>query len=66
MGYGLVVRIVVVVLARIASAILFTALLVWMVFIPIDVFRLQLLPPPLFATSIGGEHVCRHSHLYFK
>ena len=80
-GYGLVVGIVVVVLARIApeglearlaapwsasqpmgdliaSALLFTALLAWMVFIPIDVFRLQLLPPPSLAISIVGAVVC--------
>ena len=80
-GYGLVVAIAVVILARvapealearlaapasasqpmgdrIASALLFTALFAWLVFIPIDVFRLQLLVPPSLAISIVGAVVC--------
>ena len=81
MGYGLVVGIAVVVLARIApeglearlaapvsayqplgdriaSALLFAALFAWLVFVPIDVFRLELLAPPSLAISIVGAVVC--------
>ena len=43
---------------RIASALLFTAIVAWLVFIPIDVFRLELLAPPSLATSIVGAVVC--------
>jgi protein-S-isoprenylcysteine O-methyltransferase Ste14 len=43
---------------RIASALLFTALFAWLVFIPIDVFRLELLAPPSLAISIVGAVVC--------
>jgi protein-S-isoprenylcysteine O-methyltransferase Ste14 len=43
---------------RIASALLITALSVWLVFIPVDVFRLQLLSPPSLAMSTGGAVVC--------
>ncbi len=80
-GYGLVVGIALVVLARIApkglearlaapasasqpmgdriaSALLFTAIVAWLVFIPIDVFRLELLAPPSLAISIVGAVVC--------
>jgi len=80
-GYGLVVAITVVVLARIApeglearlaapasasqpmgdriaSALLFTAIFAWLVFFPIDVFRLGLLAPPSLAISIVGAVVC--------
>jgi len=39
---------------RIASAFLFVSLLAWLVFIPIDVFRLRLLPPPNLGVSMLG------------
>ncbi len=39
---------------RIATVLLAFALLGWMIFIPIDVFRLQLLPKPSFLVSVLG------------
>ena len=42
---------------RIAPSFLFLSLLAWVLFIPIDVFRLHLLPPPSFGVSVLGAAV---------
>lgn len=42
---------------RIATLLLILALIAWWVFIPIDVFRLRLLPPPSLLVSIIGAVV---------
>jgi protein-S-isoprenylcysteine O-methyltransferase Ste14 len=39
---------------RLVTPFLFASLLGWFAFIPIDVFRLRLLPPPLFQVSVLG------------
>jgi protein-S-isoprenylcysteine O-methyltransferase Ste14 len=39
---------------RVATAYLFISFIAWFVFIPVDVFRLQLLPPPHLAVSVAG------------
>jgi protein-S-isoprenylcysteine O-methyltransferase Ste14 len=39
---------------RVVSSFLFLSLFAWLIFIPIDVFRLRLLSPPLFEVSILG------------
>jgi hypothetical protein len=41
-------------IARVISLVLFLLLFAWFVFIPIDVFRLQLLPPPHLIVSVLG------------
>ena len=42
---------------RVATALLLLSIVVWWVFVPIDVFRLQLLPPPPLWVSILGAAV---------
>jgi protein-S-isoprenylcysteine O-methyltransferase Ste14 len=39
---------------RIATPLLIASLLAWLAFLPIDVFRLRLLPPPALAVSVAG------------
>jgi len=43
---------------RVATAFIGVAVAGWMIFIPTDVFRLQLLPAPSFAVSACGAAVC--------
>jgi protein-S-isoprenylcysteine O-methyltransferase Ste14 len=42
---------------RIVSPLLFASLLAWFAFVPIDVFRLELLPPPALAVSLLGTAI---------
>ncbi|MCW8964144.1 MAG: isoprenylcysteine carboxylmethyltransferase family protein [Gammaproteobacteria bacterium] len=39
---------------RVVTSLLFLSLFAWFVFIPIEVFHLQLLPPPHFTVSVFG------------
>jgi protein-S-isoprenylcysteine O-methyltransferase Ste14 len=39
---------------RVVTSFLFLSFIAWFVFIPIDVFHLQLLPPPRFTVSVFG------------